>query len=370
MRTVVLLLALVAAPLHAIADTPTGGGGGLRRDCATNQILKWSGTTWLCSTDLSGVTNAAGANVVTKSNGTNLVASSITDNGSIVTVGNPLVTASTLDASAAAVTVGDLRGSEVTDSQTGTVHNLSVSTTATILRLTTTGIVELTGITGGQQGRRLTVINAGPNLLKLYGEFASSTAANRFATGNGSPLWFRVGDGFVLEYSGSRWHIVAASHDILNNLEVVSTGVFDAGVNVAGDLAANGNASFGDANTDKLFSRANVYSVTTSSAANKPAVTSCGTSPGVVGGSLGFNVTVGSGSPTACTVTFATAFDDVPACTITRIGGTTQQWFQWSTLSASAGTFQACNSTACGGNALTNSYSIHCVGTSINPGSP
>lgn len=61
LRTIVALLLLcgLTAPLHA--DTPTTGGG-LRRDCTTNQVLKWSGLTWICSTPASAsgtVTNVS-----------------------------------------------------------------------------------------------------------------------------------------------------------------------------------------------------------------------------------------------------------------------------------------------------------------------
>jgi hypothetical protein len=50
-----------------------------------------------------------------------------------------------------------------------------------------------------------------------------------------------------------------------------------------------------------------------------PALTSCGTAPSLQRGSgnmTGF-ITTGSGSPTACTATFATAFTNIPVCQIT-----------------------------------------------------
>ncbi len=50
--------------------------------------------------------------------------------------------------------------------------------------------------------------------------------------------------------------------------------------------------------------------------AQGPALTSCGTGSSLQQGSssLAGNVTMGSGSPTACTVTFATAYTNTPAC--------------------------------------------------------
>ena len=56
--------------------------------CAANQIYKMSGGVWTCSADATGgVTNSAGANVIAKSDGTNLVASSATDNATTYAIG-------------------------------------------------------------------------------------------------------------------------------------------------------------------------------------------------------------------------------------------------------------------------------------------
>jgi hypothetical protein len=53
--------------------------------------------------------------------------------------------------------------------------------------------------------------------------------------------------------------------------------------------------------------------------AQGPALTSCGTGPSIQQGSdrVAGNVTMGSGSPAACTVTFASAFTNTPACVVT-----------------------------------------------------
>ena len=65
-----------------------------------------------------------------------------------------------------------------------------------------------------------------------------------------------------------------------------------------------------------------VYNVTLQ--AKGPVVTSCGTGPTVQVGSsnVAGYIAVGSGAPTACTVTFSTAFTNIPACFITAIGST------------------------------------------------
>lgn len=47
-----------------------------------------------------------------------------------------------------------------------------------------------------------------------------------------------------------------------------------------------------------------------------PALTSCGTSPAITGSDVKGTVTMGTGSPTGCIITFATAYGTAPACTV------------------------------------------------------
>ncbi len=50
---------------------------------------------------------------------------------------------------------------------------------------------------------------------------------------------------------------------------------------------------------------------------NAPVITSCGTSPSAVTGSdLAGKVTVGTATPTACTITFSAAFSAAPVCIV------------------------------------------------------
>ncbi len=53
------------------------------------------------------------------------------------------------------------------------------------------------------------------------------------------------------------------------------------------------------------------------SGGTSPALTSCGTSPAIVGGDFAGTVTMGTGSPTGCTITFAVAYTNAPVCTVT-----------------------------------------------------
>lgn len=47
-----------------------------------------------------------------------------------------------------------------------------------------------------------------------------------------------------------------------------------------------------------------------------PALTSCGTSPAIVGSDLAGEVTMGTGTPTGCIITFAAAYSSAPFCTV------------------------------------------------------
>lgn len=50
-----------------------------------------------------------------------------------------------------------------------------------------------------------------------------------------------------------------------------------------------------------------------------PALTTCGTSPAIVGTDLAGTVTMGTGSPTGCVITFNAAKSSAPHCVVTWI---------------------------------------------------
>lgn len=51
--------------------------------------------------------------------------------------------------------------------------------------------------------------------------------------------------------------------------------------------------------------------------ATAPALTSCGTSPSIVGTDTAGEVTLGTGTPTGCTITFNVAYVAAPYCVVT-----------------------------------------------------
>lgn len=84
--------------------------------------------------------------------------------------------------------------------------------TASILRLTSSANVNITGLAGGASGRIIALFNVGTtNTITLVNESASSTAANRFALPNNVTL--SPSDSIILRYDGtsSRWRIIGSS---------------------------------------------------------------------------------------------------------------------------------------------------------------
>lgn len=111
----------------------------------------------------------------------------------------------------------------------------------------------------------------------------------------------------------------------------------DATINAAGVLtvtktngtsfgtAASANTGTSGANVP-LLNAANTFSSLQSfqnhvaSAGSAPTLSSCGTSPAIVGDDKDGQVTMGTGSPTGCVITFAAAYTSAPLCTVTWQG--------------------------------------------------
>jgi hypothetical protein len=87
-----------------------------------------------------------------------------------------------------------------------------------------------------------------------------------------------------------------------------------------------------------------------------PTLSSCGSSPTVTGGSFGFLITVGTGSPGSCTFTFATSYTTTPSCIATTYGSTFVTYF--SSLSATAGTLDINTTSFTDGQQV----AVHCIG--------
>lgn len=262
----------------------------------------------------------------------------------------------------------------------GTQTALNVSSTTTLLYWDPGGTIALQGIANGAANRRFKMVINAAQLVGVQIESGSASAANRIMSGDGL-AWDYKGP-VVIEWAydtvNSRWTfgpatkymptaVIAGAATVGTTLGVTGATTLSSTMDVTGSTTFSGATNtFGDSNADEAYFRTNVYSVTTSSAANKPTISSCGTGPGVVGGSFGFIISPGTGSPTSCTATFADAFIDTPSCVVTpTTSGTVSGGVYMSAVSSSALTI-----TTATGAALTGSLHVHCVGTSVNAGSP
>jgi hypothetical protein len=198
-RVSAIAVAVVTALLISllVSAQPITGGGGLTRvnhstslfgsgttaspldlthGCGSGQTLVWSGSAWAC---------AAGG-------------------------GGPGSGSAT-----GPITVQDFRGTVISPTAiTGTVSDWAPTSlsTATIVRVSTSGPAFITGITGGTAGRLLHLEFVGPNSITLVNQ-ATSTLANQIITSTGVSMTFATDMDALLEYDGvvSRWRVVAHS---------------------------------------------------------------------------------------------------------------------------------------------------------------
>lgn len=108
-----------------------------------------------------------------------------------------------------------------------------------------------------------------------------------------------------------------------------ATNRLDYGLTSAGNWAFSGTVLFATDNTydigasganrprDVFNGRDHILGRHLSSTGAAPAVTSCGTSPTIAGSDLAGEVTTGTATPTACTITFNVAYSAQPYCLVT-----------------------------------------------------
>jgi hypothetical protein len=94
---------------------------------------------------------------------------------------------------------------------------------ASVLRLASDATRTITGLAGGSDGRSITLVNVGTNVIILAHESASSAAANRFSLG--APFNLLAAQSVRLWYdaASSRWRMVAATVTTSYRLRQVTT---------------------------------------------------------------------------------------------------------------------------------------------------
>ncbi len=299
-------------------------------------------------------TNAAGANRITKSDGTNIVASNIDDDGTTLTIphaGSAIVcTEATgactwaglqtagagIDAHGGPTTIGKLSDTTQADTSTGTQNNFVINATTTTLRWAGASAVTYTGFKCGaadcsaaDDGRLLFVEFAPPGNTSssITQEAGGSVAGNRVWTGSGTlsfaPNSVSLANQYaILKYDGNastlRWRVVAVN----------------TGSPAFSQITVNNNALV------QGLSVTNVGHVRNNGTAIVP--TSCGTSPTITGSDFAARVTIGA-TGTGCVVPWGTTYTVTPACVFSMeaggVGTYTVSATAFTVTAASGGTF-------------------------------
>ena len=97
-------------------------------------------------------------------------------------------------------------------STTGSTNNVNLGA-GSLVRLTGASAQTITGISGGADGRLLTIVNAGTTTATLADNSASSSATNRITTGTGGDISLPVGSSLTLIYDSgaSLWRATSAA---------------------------------------------------------------------------------------------------------------------------------------------------------------
>lgn len=179
----------------------TVGGGAFRVLCA------WNGSAWAAIGGSAG----GGTGDVTDVLGTSNEICMTNSGGPQPQVG----LCSVLALIAKTIQLGrlDLAGDITPSALTGNANDWNPTglSTASTIRFATSAIWSITGLSGGADGRLVTLYNVGSFAAIFPNESSSSTAANRFAFGN--DITVAPNQGLILQYdsviSGGRWRALS-----------------------------------------------------------------------------------------------------------------------------------------------------------------
>ncbi len=258
---------------------------------------------------------------------------------------------------------------------TGTYDDYALSPDTTTITSTSAGTVTLRSMTGGVAGRCVNIINAGASVLDIAHD-GGGTTTNRFAL-SGNVSWRQHVNEIVTACYGAddRWHIdrtrqigapfvTTTSASIGTTLGVTGNTSLQGSVNTIGDantdtMVVNAGSTFnhtvvlGDATADQTDLKSRLTDT-----ASGVTLSSCGTSPSRTTGTNAFTITVGTGTATSCTVTFATAYANEPTCSVTRRDSAGRTDIYFSSRTASGFTW----TNAGGANMAGQLYDVICVG--------
>jgi hypothetical protein len=103
---------------------------------------------------------------------------------------------------------GDISPSQITSDQND--YNPAGLSASSVLRLSTDASRNITGLSGGGDGRIVAIINAGTNNIVIKDASTSSSAANRFALGVDITLTAKQSAVLWYDATDSRWKLLAA----------------------------------------------------------------------------------------------------------------------------------------------------------------
>jgi hypothetical protein len=147
--------------------------------CGSGQVEVWNGSAWACGA--GGITNGAGNNVIPKSNGTNLIASSLSDNGTAISTSEPMTCGGmTFNGPITTNDTSSVQGTQQWNDNTG-IWLASTQTNTTVAVKPFDSVVTTTSDTtagplqteGAAFDNRATK-SAGSNTLTNYGLFSSA----------------------------------------------------------------------------------------------------------------------------------------------------------------------------------------------------
>jgi len=267
----------------------------------------------------SSLTNAAGNNVVTKSNGTNLVASGISDDGTTVSTSEAV-------SISGFTTLAGLAATTQTDTSTGTVNDFTINAGITRVRLAPGSSLTINGfnVAGGAPTSNQFVIvdNESGQTVVLSNNSGSGTAGHKY---------FGVaGVNCTLSSAGKTSSIMYYDATLTAWIALTCA---SAQINYVSNFAAKVNLTSGGRIADT---------------ATGPTLTSCGGSPTTTTGTGHFTITTGSAA-TGCIATFSTAFTNTPTCVVSAQNGVIVAY----TTSSSAVTLGA-------GTAASQKYDVSC----------
>jgi hypothetical protein len=205
---------LKALVYNGTADNISGGAGGQLlyqsasgttsklSNGSSGQYLKSNGGTNAPSWDSpsAGVTGSGTNGNLVKWTGASTVGDAgSTDDGTIFNVNRKL-----------GVTGMTILGKSVLSLLTASVNNLSIGSFTYFEQSANAGPFNITGLTGGENGRMIYFQNTGNNTWNFTNEDASSTASNRILTkGAGTIAIASRGTGVLVYDSGSsRWRLI------------------------------------------------------------------------------------------------------------------------------------------------------------------